>query len=807
MIQLIVEGSNGEVFLDLYENDPIKLTFNIEDVLDVAVQSEYARQFRVPATPKNSQFFESAFEINGLDFDVTTIKPARIAIGGSDFRRGEIRLQKIYKNELNGKFDYEVIFLGATKSLGTSIGTQTINDLDLSAYEHDLNYTNVTTSWGAYPQGGLTDGLFNGDIVYPLVDFGNRYGEVGGGFSVLETRIAVGSGIHFTQPAYPVNPLRFRPMMRVKTLIDKIFEEAGFTYESVFFNSNEAQQMYLSSWGDDAIVSVNGQSTNLAKAQIQGDVGLGVLSSGNTFFGYYNQSAYDWGNNFNYEPFTNQSPAEDQVISYYQHNEAGQYSFRHSLDVQFSWPQLSPGVGFQYETLGFLGSVGGTSTPSYGLRFTGGLNVDGEPYVQVEMDTGAGYASIASGTGWSYVGNNVVPVSIFYEDSISSANPGDNVIIFAYLNIMNSPAFGLGSITQVAAGITNGYFEVFEAPGAFTINTGFNSTYKQIDFLKDIFKMFRMVLVPDPDNPTNFKIEPWQFYIGTGEVKDWTRKMDLSKDIVIEPLVNEQTDKVRLAMAEDEDWLNKLNQNQFKETFGTAIIDSPYDILEGEREIKVGIAPTPATQIQGYFGDSPNWNNIIIPQICTQEVDNDIVVYKPIKAKPRILYYNGLESSGTWYFEDIGGPTYTQDSVPIASYYSQWLPQPNAKILNFQKENGYDQEDVVNNNYGQDLYSRYWSQYINTIYDRWSRRLTAYFVLDDYDLVNFEYSDVIFIKDTYFYVEKIYDAPLGQRDKVKVDLIKLPNYTPNTAGFIPVGEYWEDISDNWEAISTLWEQL
>jgi len=174
MIQLVASGSNGDVFLDLYEQDPIKLNFNIEDVLDVAVQSEYTRTFRVPATLKNTNFFQSAFEINGFDFDVTVRREARILIGGAEFRKGEIRLQKIYKNEPKNQIDYEIIFLGSVKNLGSKLGNKTINDLDLSAYNHDLTYANISQSWGAFPEGGLTDGLFNGDVVYPLVDFGNN---------------------------------------------------------------------------------------------------------------------------------------------------------------------------------------------------------------------------------------------------------------------------------------------------------------------------------------------------------------------------------------------------------------------------------------------------------------------------------------------------------------------------------------------------------------------------------------------------------------------------------------------------------
>ena len=795
MIQLVANGNNGDVFLDLYEQDPIKLTFNIEDTLDVAVQSEYTRQFRVPATLKNTNFFESAFEINGQDFDVTVRREARILIGGAEFRKGEIRLQKIYKNEPKNIIDYEIIFLGSTKNLGTSLGNKTINDLDLSSYIHDLNYTNVSASWQAFPQGGLTDGLFNGDIVYPLVDFGNRYAELGGGvYGPLETRIAVGSGIHFTQNLYPTNPLRFRPMMRVKTIIDKIFDESGYEYTSSFLDSNEAQQMYLSSWGDDAIVSVDGTNANLAKVDKVSTTNTTIIPAG-AVQGYALDSI-----NFDYNSNVVGSPNN---YTSYQVPVNGDYTFKWDADIRFIWESTNfIGTQWQYEIA--------SGPAGQAWRFTGGLTSLNEAYVNIEVDEGAGYTVYGefSGPVISPLGvQQVAYVDIQITTEETQTLTAGTTVDMTFNWHDGVLASGISIQYLTAAYRVGTSFEVLSAPGAFSVNSGFNSNYKQLDFLKDIFKLFRLVLVPDPGNPNLFQIEPWQFYIGTGEVKDWTPKMDLSKDIVIEPLVSEQTDRLVLAMAEDEDWLNKLNQEQFKETFGTAIVDSPYETLEGEKKIEVGIAPTPATQIQGYFGDSPNWDNIIIPQVCTNEIENETQVFKPIKPKPRILFYNGLESSGTWYFEDNGGPTYTQNSVPIASYYSSFLPQPNTKILNFQKENGYDQEDVINTNYGQDLYNRYWSEYINLVYDKYSRRLTAYFVLDDYDLVNFKYSDVIFVKDTYFYIEKIYDAPLGKRDKIKVDLIKLPNYRPNVGGFVPVGEYWEDITQNWEAIATLWEQL
>lgn len=159
-----------------------------------------------------------------------------------------------------------------------------------------------------------------------------------------------------------------------------------------------------------------------------------------------------------------------------------------------------------------------------------------------------------------------------------------------------------------------------------------------------------------------------------------------------------------------------------------------------------------------------------------------------------------------WYIEDESSVAQAKTSVPIVSYYSQWPPNPNAKILNFQKENGYDQENVFNVDYGQDLYTRYWSSYNNLVYDKWSRRLTAYFNLDAQDLIEFDYSDVIYIEGAYYYVERINDAPLEGKNTVKVDLIKLINYNPNVGNFVPPVELniWNEFDEVWNTTTASW---
>ena len=175
-VQLVV----NQVFIDLYEQDPIKLTYSVEDITNTETKSVFSRQFRVPATTHNFGFFSTAFEINGMDFDVTQNFDAFILDDGALIVKGKFRLTKIYRSEATHKVDYECLFLGETRSFGSTLGDHMIAALDFTEYSHTLAMAQVINSWQAYPEGALTDGLFDGDILYPLVDFGNVYNETTG---------------------------------------------------------------------------------------------------------------------------------------------------------------------------------------------------------------------------------------------------------------------------------------------------------------------------------------------------------------------------------------------------------------------------------------------------------------------------------------------------------------------------------------------------------------------------------------------------------------------------------------------------
>ena len=74
------------------------MTLSIEDITQADATSVFSKTFRVPATRHNNDFFENAYEVDGIDFDVTLKNYAEILVDGAEFREGHIRLQKIYRN-------------------------------------------------------------------------------------------------------------------------------------------------------------------------------------------------------------------------------------------------------------------------------------------------------------------------------------------------------------------------------------------------------------------------------------------------------------------------------------------------------------------------------------------------------------------------------------------------------------------------------------------------------------------------------------------------------------------------------------
>jgi hypothetical protein len=71
-----------------------------------------------------------------------------------------------------------------------------------------------------------------------------------------------------------------------------------------------------------------------------------------------------------------------------------------------------------------------------------------------------------------------------------------------------------------------------------------------------------LVLIPDPNNGYNIRIEPYDYYIGTGKVHNWSDKISYDKGFTVEPALNFIESELRITDQQDNDEGNKL----FKES-------------------------------------------------------------------------------------------------------------------------------------------------------------------------------------------------------------------------------------------------
>ena len=148
--------------LDLHADENISITSSVLDIQDISKNTtDYTKSFTVPASDINNQIFKHYYDAN-IDntFDARVSVDGRIEIGGILFRKGKILLQKVQKKSGRAS-NYTINFWGNLVSLKDVLGDDKLSDLDLSAYNHAHDGSEVLA--------GLTDSTLYADYIYTLL--------------------------------------------------------------------------------------------------------------------------------------------------------------------------------------------------------------------------------------------------------------------------------------------------------------------------------------------------------------------------------------------------------------------------------------------------------------------------------------------------------------------------------------------------------------------------------------------------------------------------------------------------------------
>jgi len=226
----IIVNVNGERnYLDTYQSEPISLNYNIADLTDInARNSSYSKTIKIPETKKNRQLFGDIADLaSSTQFDPNKKTRAWVLVDGVMVLEGYLQLRFVYVDKFKDKTEYEVVIYADNDNFFKALGEKYLTDLEWSELNHVWSGANIRASWTA-----SSDSL---GYFYPLIDYGKDYDYNNIG------RIPV--GVNPISNGIPAN--HFFPATNVKYMVDKIFQDAGYTYESNFLNSSVFKKLYI----------------------------------------------------------------------------------------------------------------------------------------------------------------------------------------------------------------------------------------------------------------------------------------------------------------------------------------------------------------------------------------------------------------------------------------------------------------------------------------------------------------------------------------------------------------------------------
>ena len=734
-------GYNSYREIDLYDDEPIKFSKSIQEIEEpTATTSNFTRTFRIPANSSNGQYFKAVFNVNSVDFDATQKASAYININGAYFVGGNIRLNAIYRNQKRSKIEYEIVFMGETSSFASEIAPKNMSQINLSDLGHNFDYQNVSLSWNAGP--GSTGGLLNGDIVYPLCEWGYDYGDDD---QPVQSTLSLYSGTTggslkgFTNSAHPLALTQFKPMVRAKRIWDAIFEDAGYTYESSFLDSMFFSNIYMMST-DTATSAADLSSVPYAL--------IGIPNSGSVSFPLYSFTKITANNES-----TDNTNSYDPVTSKYTVPFTGYYTIGSLLTCTYNSPSATYGGSGGYSTFNYVMYKNGVAhTTRLGYLTPGPI-----------LQTGQATSGFTSGSG---SGGGIAIPQFYFSGNFTQ---GDVLEFYVYASGLQFSFFG----------ITTGSIGFIGPP--VVMPSGLMPTqYKQIDFIRGINDRFKLMWEPDPQNPKNFRIEPWVDWVKQGTQKDWTDKLNEEKDISIKPLFYTQSRRIIFKDSEEADVYNFSYQQGNKQTFGQLNQDSNIELITGDRTISSIFAPVPLAPIG-------NSKKFLIPHFAKDTETQR----QPMQVKPRLMFYNGRQTAPyAWYMyttiPGASGSVALQTSYPLVSQFSLYPFNSAAFDLNWTNSPQFwdplENTAVAPGSTGatgfsgattNTAYVKYWQPWFNATYDPYSRIMEAEFALDSTDVQDLSFNDLIMVGDSWWNVTKITDYVLGTKQNVKVQLVKL----------------------------------
>jgi hypothetical protein len=691
--------------LDLSKDLSSEYTYAIDDIQDFASRNtNFSKTIILPGNATNNKLFGHIFEFGssnfyndtqdnvGYNFNATKSADCVIYVDKIQIFKGILRLLEITIDR--GTIEYECAVFGELGGFVNAIGNAKLEDLDFSQYDHVWNYDNIVNSW-EQASGTTASGY---GYYYPLIDYG-------------QVSHSNKKNWHFSA---------FRPALFVREYMEKIIHDAGYTYESEFFNTAFFKRLVIPNNQKEIKRST---STGLDALVYVGDFVGGLMT----------WTAVELGN------FTLSTPPYT-----FTYNSATSFTGTITLSLTGQVLQNTNYVNFNLRK---NGTTIGTyqASPNDGDTFNFTIEIANQTIAQndtinVFIDTDAtgdivrtfeGYLTIISTTpilvpvnyNATLVINDTLPKGIFQKDFVSSIVKMFNLYI-------------VEDTMKLKHLKIEPYVNFYQS----------TANFLQVNDLEENLLIDNIDLLLLDDT--------------TAQHIDWSAKIDRNKPMKITPMGEWNGRYFEYKYKNDTDFYNDDYTKRYNQTYGDYIEDTGFEFSVDKQTAEIIFSPTP---IVGYEGEDKRFSTIF-KLSNTQNTQSE----DKVESNIRIFQVRKITGVSTWHIRNSGGNV----GSGLTTYgWGGHLDNPDIPTsdLNF----GVPEEIYPTAN----LFNAFWSSYVAEITDKDSKLLSCSVYLKLSDIFSLDFSKLIYIDGALWRLNKVIDYNPTVPDSTKCEFLKVIELT------------------------------
>ncbi len=777
MVRLVAyDSNNNPTELDVFGGETIPLTLNVDDLREIGSKNGgYSKDFDLPYTKVNNKFFNHIYDLQvDSSFNPFTNVRAELYINENLVFAGGLYLQGFVDKD--AKKHYTVNLFSNTVRLLDTLGEATLNDLDYNDLDHtftEANVLNSQTNTGiTLSAGGTTT-----DVLYPLTQTKGILTD-SAGLRIISTR-------------------NYTPFVRLKYILDKIFEYAGFSFVSDFLSTTTFTDIFtdtgLADFSSNASLSYAAAYTGIPYADVNWQVNsddFDILLDGSGDTSAIQDPELAATSNNTYQSNTGGAPSAHRssaslFIPYVKVINSASSS--NTVDLE------TTAIGLQDPNNLYNNGIITAPTDNFNFELFAMFHIYGAVGTDVTLNavisSGSSSNTITLSTGT--IQNNVsffgltngfitVGVNDFY--ILNLQNDTFSLSLEATADVYLMPYAIDFDMTQYVAPISCGQIsngvpdscglafydgvnrslfatEVYVNPIGQngSIDDRIKNNHNEVklkDIFSDITKLFNLY-VDTTENDKELKIEPYNDYVAAGTTLNWTDKADYTQ------IVSDYRDlpsKIDFLYNNDEDdYALKQYKKNAGVDYGSYSLTLNTDKKQ-EEEIKLEVFS--ATAVVHYSTSHP-YSSVV--------QRDEAGVFERLKNKPRLVYKNYTPIAvATDDFINIVDHT----SYHMASHYNDTPLNINTTTLDLNF--GYTQPVYISNSLNtiKNLFNTYYYRYIVERYTEDRTFIKINIRLSEVDIANFRFNNKVTLKNQTYLVNKIeYNA--GENGISKVELVKI----------------------------------